>query len=473
MTTPLLDIDGRMVDRRQEMTELRDAVDAAGTRWRRMRPAQRGSGSGQVNADTGIRRRGFAAQLCFRLREVPGPRAGTVHRVGRCAHLACSHHGGTGPAERDRWHADLVRGASTLAGVLGELVPDLAQVLGEAPHVSADLDAADARRRLHRAVIRLISDTASYRPVVLAIDDLQWADRDTLLLLSELLTVSLRNVLVVGAHRAGEFDADSAGFTAESLRNMELSPLSPEDVEELLAAVSGRVVELGDVAAEFHHRTGGNPLQVRQLLYRAQREGALTRPPTTGGASWDLRVLTSIEVTATAARVPRPLPRSAAPSRPGGVEFAHVSSAASSTSTTLPPRPQSRRTWSPRRSGRPSSSACSKPSTAVAGGSPTRSAATPDTASAMTGWPRRRGSACPKTTNARRISGSVDGWSSLGDDRLFEAARHIGIGGQGLADDAERIRFVEVLRRAARKARAQASFPLALQYCRRWSEPAR
>ena len=54
----------------------------------------------------------------------------------------------------------------------------------------------------------------------------------------------------------------------------------------------------------------------------------------------------------------------------------------------------------------------------------------------------------------------------LGDDRLFEAARHIGIGGHGLADDAERIRFIEVLRRAARKARAQASFPLALQYCR-------
>ena len=54
----------------------------------------------------------------------------------------------------------------------------------------------------------------------------------------------------------------------------------------------------------------------------------------------------------------------------------------------------------------------------------------------------------------------------LGDDRVFEAARHIGIGGLGLADDVERIRFVEVLRRAARKARAQASFPLALEYCR-------
>ncbi|GAB4925795.1 hypothetical protein MAHJHV34_14060 [Mycobacterium avium subsp. hominissuis] len=55
---------------------------------------------------------------------------------------------------------------------------------------------------------------------------------------------------------------------------------------------------------------------------------------------------------------------------------------------------------------------------------------------------------------------------TLGDDRLFEAARHVGVGGLAVADEAERTRFVEVLRRAAHKARAQASFPLALGYCR-------
>ena len=48
---------------------------------------------------------------------------------------------------------------------------------------------------------------------------------------------------------------------------------------------------------------------------------------------------------------------------------------------------------------------------------------------------------------------------------MFEAARHVGIGGYQLTDD-ERIQFVDVLRRASRKARAQASFPLALEYCR-------
>ena len=212
MTTPLLDIDGRMVDRRQELTELRDAVDSA---------VRVGGGCVLLSGAPGVGKstltQAFGVEVSQR---------NCVFAYGRCRDRAPAPYAAlgdaltslvrtmeaTGPAERDRWHADLVRGASTLAGVLGELVPDLAQVLGEAPHVSADLDAADARRRLHRAVIRLISDTASYRPVVLAIDDLQWADRDTLLLLSELLTVSLRNVLVVGAHRAGEFDRGLSGF---------------------------------------------------------------------------------------------------------------------------------------------------------------------------------------------------------------------------------------------------------------------
>ncbi len=217
MTTPLLDIDGRMVDRRQELSELRDAVDAA---------ARVGGGCVLLSGAPGVGKSTLTQAFGVEVSE-----RNCVFAYGRCRDGAPAPYTAlgdalsslvrtmeaTGAAERDRWRADLIGGTSTLAGVLGELVPDLARVLGDAPRITVDLDAADARRRLHRAVIRLISDTASYRPVVLAIDDLQWADRDTLLLLSELLTVSLRNVLVVGAHRAGEFDAGTAGFTAESL----------------------------------------------------------------------------------------------------------------------------------------------------------------------------------------------------------------------------------------------------------------
>lgn len=155
--------------------------------------------------------------------------------------------------ERDKWRAELASGTSALSGVLGDLVPDVAHVLGETTTVT-DLNAAEARRRLHRAAIRLISDTASFRPVTLAIDDLQWADRDSLLLLSELLTTSLRNVLVVGAHRSGGFDPAAAGLSSAQLRG-------PADEEH--PHQSGRTDEPPDVLdhqandeeqLEDHHR---------------------------------------------------------------------------------------------------------------------------------------------------------------------------------------------------------------------------
>ena len=464
VTTPLLDLEGRVVDRRQEFTDLQAAVEAAG---------RVGGGCALVSGVPGVGKstlmQAFGVEVsgrnCVfaygRYRDgSPAPYSALGDALGSIVRTMDA----TGPAERDRWRADLVSEMSALSGTLAELVPDLVQVLGAAPDV-ADLDAADARRRLQRAAIRLVSTTASYRPVVLAIDDLQWADQDSLLLLSELLTVSIRNVLVLGAHRAGEFDPGSAGLTSESLRRIDLSPLSPEDLEELLGAVCGRGVELGDVAAEFHHRTGGNPLQVRQLLYRAQREGALTPVGAGGRPRWDLRVLTSIEVSATAAEFLgryldqlRPIDRAVLSSLAcigGEFDLADATAAAAQPTDVV-----AQALWS---------------------GLELRLLEAVDNRGQRIANTISR-DARYRFSHDRVAEAARDGLSDdtqrkthlriarrlveQGDDRLFEAARHIGIGGHGLADDDERIRFIEVLRRAARKARAQASFPLALECCR-------
>ncbi|OBA60321.1 cyclase [Mycobacterium sp. 1100029.7] len=459
----MLDLDGRVANRRQELTELRSAVATA----------ERVSGNCVLLSGVP----GVGKSTLIQAFGVEVSRRNCVFAYGRCRDGAPAPYAAladalsaivrtmeaTGPAERDRWRAELVDEMSGFAGVLVELVPELATVLRESSD-DADLDAADARRRLHRAAIRLVSATASYRPVVLAVDDLQWADRDTLLLLSELLTVSLRNVLVVGGHRAG-FDADAAGIKSENLHTIELGPLATEDVEALLSDVCGPSVELGDVAAEFHHRTGGNPLQVRQLLYRAQREGALIPVGPAGHPTWDLRVLTSIEVSATAAEFLgryldqlRPIDREVLGSLSciGGEFDLDDATAAAAHS----PEVVAHALW-----------ACLELrllEALDAGGQRITNAISRDA---------RYRFSHDRVAEAARAGLATDDMRAvhlrmgrrlvgLGDDRLFEAARHIGIGGLGLADDGERTMFVDVVRRAARKARAQASFPLAFGYCR-------
>ncbi len=465
MTRSRLDIDGRLVGRRAELTELREAVEAAG---------RAGGGCVLLSGVPGVGKsalvQAFGAEISQR---------NCVFAYGRCRDGAPAPYSAlrdalssivrtmdaTGLAERDRWRASLIDETSALAGVLSELVPDLANLLGGQTGHPAALDAADARRRLHRGAIRLVSETATYRPVVLAIDDLQWADGDTLMLLSELLTVSHRNVLVIGVHRAGEFDAESAGLRSAELRGIELGPLTRDDLEELLATVSGRGVELADVAAEFHHRTEGNALQVRQLLYRAQREGALTPASPGGQPSWDLRVLSSIEITPTSAEfIGRYLDQLSSIDRAvlasltcigGEFDLADATAAAA-----RPPDVVAHALWSSLElrllealdnHGQRIANAISRDGRYRFSHDRVAEAA------------REGLSAGAQRETHLRIGRRLIG---LGDDRLFEAARHVGIGGRGLPDDDERIRFVQVLRRAARKARAQASFPLALAYCR-------
>lgn len=465
MTVPLLDIEGVVVDRDHELAELCSAVENA---ERSGGVCVLLSGVPGVGKSTVLRKFGdeVASRNCIfaygRCRDgAPAPY--TAIREALRALVATMD--ATGPAERDRWRTGLTDASSSLPGVLVELVPGLTDVLGSAAPVP-DVAAPDARHRLHRAVVQLVSATAHYRTVVLAVDDLQWADQDSLLLLSELLTVAPRNVLVVGTHRSGEFDSRTAGFAVGTVRSLELAPMLRTHIEELLASVAGDGDELRAVAAEFDHRTGGNPLQIRQLLHRAQRDGALIPVDESRRAGWDLRVLASIEVSATEAEfltnhlgLLRPVDRTvlgALACIGGEFDLADATAAAGQ-----PTEVVTRALWSGMelhlvealdRDGRRITNAIR------------RDARYRFSHDRVTETARSTLSESDRHAAHLRLGRRL---TALGEARLFEAARHVGVGGRSLSEhDDERRVFADVLWQAAVRARAQASFPLALSYCR-------
>ncbi|MDT5178222.1 MAG: hypothetical protein QOJ95_2420, partial [Mycobacterium sp.] len=465
VTSYVLDTEGRVVNRRRELAELRDAVETA---ERSGGACILLSGVAGVGKSTVLRAFGeeVASRNCVfaygRCRDgAPAPYAAIGEALGALVEVMRA----TGPGERDRWRTSLASASSALNSVLAELVPSLTEFLGSVAPVP-DVDASDARNRLHRAAIQLVAATAKYRTVVLAIDDLQWADRDSLLLVSELLAVAPRNVLVVAAHRSGEFDPDATEFATKMVRHLELAPLSSADIEDLLADVAGEGDELAAVAAEFHHRTGGNPLQIRQLLHRVERDGAVIPSGNNRRAGWDLRMLSSIEVSATEAEflgshlgLLRPVDRTvlgALACIGGEFDLADAAAAAGQPADVV-----THALWSSMelhllealdKDGRRISNAISHDARYRL--SHDRVA---ETARAGLSEDDRGAS---HLRLGRRLA-------RLGDDRLFEAARHLGLGGLQLDEnDDERIEFADVLWRAARRARAHASFPLALTYCR-------
>jgi len=156
----------------------------------------------------------------------------------------------------------------------GPRTPALRRLLsGTADRLDESAPAA-VRFQLFDEVAAAILGVAAERPLVLALDDLQWADAHSLRLL-DFLGRRLRNaaVLVAGTCRDGDVGPDdpAAGpLTAVAAAStvLPLAALDEASVARVMAGVLGTDPE-PRLAAEVHRRTGGNPflvLQVTRLL---------------------------------------------------------------------------------------------------------------------------------------------------------------------------------------------------------------
>jgi DNA-binding CsgD family transcriptional regulator/tetratricopeptide (TPR) repeat protein len=144
---------------------------------------------------------------------------------------------------------------------LGGILPCLAD---EGP---APLQAE--RHRSHHALRSLLELLAARMPVVLALDDLHWADEASLELLAYLLRRRPRGPVLIALgfrpHQAApelvaalEVAARDGGF-----QRVELGPLSRAEADELL----------GQAAHELYRESGGNPFYLEQLARSEARAG--------------------------------------------------------------------------------------------------------------------------------------------------------------------------------------------------------
>jgi tetratricopeptide (TPR) repeat protein len=123
---------------------------------------------------------------------------------------------------------------------------------------------------LFDAVGSRVRQLAADRPVIVLLDDLQWADLGSLRLL-ELLArdAAHRSVLLAAAWRTGEAEPDSdvariGGELAARAAVLDVPGLGPEDVALLMSATSGQQVD-PEIAQRVAARTAGNPLYVGEL----------------------------------------------------------------------------------------------------------------------------------------------------------------------------------------------------------------
>ncbi|MBC7378768.1 MAG: AAA family ATPase [Burkholderiaceae bacterium] len=171
------------------------------------------------------------------------------------------------------------------AGLITRLSPELALLLGPQPE-APDVDPRQAELHMQQAMADLLGTVATaLRPVVLVLDDLQWASALSLNSFSFLMSEpELRGVLLVGAFRDLDVDAQTglpsmlhtwrqqarppvyitlSNLTSAGMRSLigQMLRLAPQPASELARAVDAL--------------TGGNPFDTLELINALRREGVL------------------------------------------------------------------------------------------------------------------------------------------------------------------------------------------------------
>ena len=187
----------------------------------------------------------------------------------------------------DRQAAERLRAA---VGESGDALPFFTRLLGLPPPPGADVDALEPEafsRGLHDAFASWLRRLADEQPLVVALEDVHWADASSLELTADLARLSREaSVALYLVARPEGADAVAAVREArgDDVASLELRPLDAAGVEQLVSGMLGAEPprELVDAVTE---RAGGNPLFAGEIVRSLQERGDLAED----GGRWRMK----------------------------------------------------------------------------------------------------------------------------------------------------------------------------------------
>jgi tetratricopeptide (TPR) repeat protein len=176
----------------------------------------------------------------------------------------------------------------------------------------AALEPEAFRRGLHEAFVSWLRALASENPVLLALEDLHWADESTIALVTDLARVCEQERAVLYLIGRPESEELATSIGAEGSMILRLEALDATGTHSLLESLLGDEIPRG--LEEFvTARSAGNPFFVQELVRSLQDEDVLV--PADGGwrmrPGWDARSLPATIEEVLSARFDA-LPRAAA-----------------------------------------------------------------------------------------------------------------------------------------------------------------
>jgi len=207
------------------------------------------------------------------------------------------------------WKEKIIAAVENNGQVLVDFIPRLRLIIGEqSPEIP--LGALETQNRIHTLFQKFLGlFSAPEHPLMMFIDDLQWADASSIKLIKVLMTnTENQNIIFIGAYRDSEQENQKNRLT-DTIREIDnfrtkynlysnhklpinyihLTPVDKTAIAQLLDDTLGRQDESKIPFAELiEHQTAGNPFFINQFLISNYQEGLIYFQKEKNAWDWDI-----------------------------------------------------------------------------------------------------------------------------------------------------------------------------------------
>ncbi|NBD25150.1 AAA family ATPase [Paenibacillus glycinis] len=185
----------------------------------------------------------------------------------------------------DQWREAIAQALGSNAGVITDVIPEMERIIGKQAAVE-QLSLEESMERFQFVFRRFIQVFCHQKhPLVLFMDDLQWADGASWRMIRSFMTdPQSQSLLLIGAFRDRvhaptgriEEELEAIASSGVAVQSLALQPLTPADLRRI---VGDTLRANDDIADEIAHalflKSDGNPFLFRRWLQRSLEERTL------------------------------------------------------------------------------------------------------------------------------------------------------------------------------------------------------
>ncbi len=204
------------------------------------------------------------------------------------------------------WQAKILESLGANGQIIIDVIPEVEKIIDQQPAVPT-LGSTESQNRFNRVFQKFIQVfSKAEHPLVIFLDDLQWADSASLKLIQLIMTdPDSKYLLLIGAYRDNEVSAthpliytlEQIENTRAIVNNIILQPLDISHVNQLVSeTLRSQISQVLPLAELVFKKTKGNPFFLTQLLKSLYQDKLLSFDFNQVCWQWDIQLLQGIEI---------------------------------------------------------------------------------------------------------------------------------------------------------------------------------